>query len=189
MLRIISGRFGGRKLAVPPGLATRPLPDRIKQSLFDWLGQDLSGQRIADVCSGSGSFALEAVSRGAAEVHAIEAGSHAKSALSANAKVLGQPPELHLHFRQFQLVLPQLKGLDLIFADPPFPWYSAEPTILSGLLCLGRDSLRPQGRLLIRGEQGVDLPLLPSGLREDDRRTYGRSWIASLVRVQGLPIA
>ena len=55
-LRIIGGTLGGRKILAPPGLDTRPLPDRIKQSLFDWLGQDLSGLQVADICAGSGAF-------------------------------------------------------------------------------------------------------------------------------------
>ena len=81
MLRIIAGNFKGRKLLAPPGLETRPLPDRIKQSLFDWLGQSCAGWSVADVCAGSGSFGLEAASRGAKAVHLIEAGRHAISIL------------------------------------------------------------------------------------------------------------
>ena len=64
-LRIIAGAYRGRRLAAPPGLATRPLPDRVKQALFDWLGQRLDGLRVADCCAGSGAFTFEALSRGA----------------------------------------------------------------------------------------------------------------------------
>src|SRR5687768_3944930 len=64
-LRIIAGTFKGRRLAAPPGLATRPLPDRVKQALFDWLGQRMDGLHVADCCAGSGAFAFEALSRGA----------------------------------------------------------------------------------------------------------------------------
>ncbi|MHC5067298.1 MAG: RsmD family RNA methyltransferase, partial [Planctomycetota bacterium] len=75
--RIIAGNWKGRRLRTPPGLATRPLLDRIKQSIFDILGQDLTGWRVADCCAGSGSFGIEAASRGAKEVHLIECGHEA----------------------------------------------------------------------------------------------------------------
>jgi 16S rRNA (guanine966-N2)-methyltransferase len=186
-LRIIAGQFQGRKLLAPPGLATRPLPDRIKQSLFDWLCQSCEGLRIADVCAGSGSFACEAASRGAREAHLIESGRHAISIIQANQRALGSPAALRLHPRPFQQVLPTLAGLDLVFADPPFPWFADEPATLGELLALGAAALGPQGRLVIRGERGHDLPALPRGLRESERRFYGRSWVVVLVRLQQPP--
>ena len=182
-MRIIAGIYKGRRLIAPPGLDTRPLPDRIKQSLFDWLGQDFTGATVADVCAGSGSFACEAASRGATLVHIIEAGRHALPAIKANIASLGNPPSLQLHPRTFQAVLPTLRGLDLVFCDPPFPWYADEPQTLIELLTLGRASLASSGRLLIRGERGQDLPPLPHGLRVEERRFYGRSWVARLAPV------
>lgn len=188
MLRIIAGEFKGRKLLAPPGLETRPLPDRIKQSLFDWLGQSCAGWSVADVCAGSGSFGCEALSRGAKTVHLIEAGRHAISILQANQRALGSPGGLHLHPRPFQLALPTLSGLDLIFADPPFPWFVEEPATLGELLRLGAAALGPKGRLVLRGERGHDLPALPPGLREAERRFYGRSWVVALQRVPHTPL-
>ncbi len=184
MLRIIAGTFKGRKLLAPPGLATRPLPDRIKQSLFDWLGQSCDGMRVADICAGSGSFGCEAASRGAAEVHLIESGRHAISNLQANLRSLGQPPSLRLHTKDFQQVLPALANLDLIFADPPFPWFTDQPETLTELLSLSAHAIAPLGRIVIRGERGYDLPSLPSDLRQIDRRFYGRSWVALIQKLR-----
>jgi 16S rRNA (guanine966-N2)-methyltransferase len=181
-LRIIAGTFKGRRLAAPPGLATRPLPDRVKQSLFDWLGQRLDGLHVVDCCAGSGAFSFEALSRGASRVEAIEPGAHAVPVLRANAAKLGSPAGLVVHAQPFQRVLPRLRDVDLVFADPPFVWYRNERRVLTELLCLGRDALAPSGRLVIRGERGVDLPDVPSGLIERERRTYGRSWLALLER-------
>jgi 16S rRNA (guanine966-N2)-methyltransferase len=179
-LRVIAGAFKGRRLIAPPGLETRPLPDRIKQSLFDWLGQDFGAKLVADVCAGSGSFACEAASRGARLVHVIEPGRHAQSSLQANFRSLGNPASLKLHARPFQAVLPTLRGLDLVFCDPPFPWFSEEPDTLRELLVLGRAALAREGRLVIRGERGHDLPSLPTGLRLEEQRFYGRSWVSRL---------
>lgn len=188
MLRIIAGEFKGRKLLAPPGLDTRPLPDRIKQSMFDWLGQSCDGWSVADVCAGSGSFGCEAMSRGAKNVHLIESGRHAISIIQSNIRALGSPAGLQLHARQFQQVLPTLSGLDLIFADPPFPWFSDDREALSELLRLAAVALGSKGRLVIRGERGHDLPALPPGLREAERRFYGRSWVVVLQRVPHAPL-
>src|SRR5438477_621497 len=109
-LRIIGGAFKGRRLVAPPGLETRPLPDRVKQSLFDWLGQRLDGLHVVDCCAGSGAFAFEALSRGAGRVDAIEPGRHALPALRVNAAKLGNPPGLVVHALPLETVLPRLGG-------------------------------------------------------------------------------
>jgi 16S rRNA (guanine966-N2)-methyltransferase len=184
-LRIIAGLYKGRRLLAPAGLETRPLPDRIKQALFDWMGQSLEGLSVADVCAGSGSFACEAVSRGAAVVHAIESGRQAQSILRANHQALGQPAQLRLIPRQFQDALPALHDIDLIFCDPPFPWFVTEPQILSELLVGARSALATKGRLYIRGERGHELPALPRSLQLEERRFFGRSYI---VRLSPLPL-
>ncbi len=176
-LRIIGGTLGGRKILAPPGLDTRPLPDRIKQSLFDWLGQDLSDLHVADICAGSGAFGIEAFSRGATQVHLIEAGPHALPTIVKNLQAIGSPSAVTLHGNEFQHVLPKLHDLDLVFADPPFPWFADEPKTLSELLRLAMASLQPNGELIIRGERGQDLPPLPQGLQLSERREFGRSWI------------
>ena len=179
-LRIIGGEWKGRRIDAPPGLDTRPLTDRIKQSLFDWLGQRLDEQTVADACAGSGSFAFEAASRGARSVHACEPG-HAFPTLAKNHRALGSPSAVVLHRSPFQAVLPGLSGLDLVFADPPFPWYAEQPELIVALLTLSATALHADGAILIRGEQGASLPRV-DGLRELERRAYGRSWVARLAR-------
>jgi len=183
-LRIIAGSLKGRRLAAPPGLATRPLPDRVKQALFDWLGQRLDGLHVVDCCAGSGAFAFEALSRGARRVDAIEPGRHAVPVLRANAAKLGSPAGLVVHALPFETVLPRLHDADLVFADPPFAWYAGTAAPIATLLALAGAALAPDGRLVIRGERGADLPPLPAGLVERDRRTYGRSWLALLGRAE-----
>ena len=177
-LRIISGTWGGRRIHAPPGLDTRPLTDRIKQSLFDWLGQTMDDWRVADCCAGSGAFGLECASRGAAEVHLCEPGRQAIIAIRSNLALLGDPPALRLHPRGFERVLPGLSGLDLVFCDPPFPWFTEERELLAEMLLLAAAAIGPEGIVLIRGERGETLP--DHGLVESERRQYGRSWVALL---------
>lgn len=181
-LRIIGGTLRGRRFVAPRGLETRPLPDRVKQALFDWLGQRMDGLFVVDCCAGSGAFAFEALSRGATRVEAIEPGRHALPVLRANALRLGSPRGLVLHALPFQAVLPRLRDVDLVFADPPFAWYRRGGTLIADLLRLGGRALAPAGRLVIRGERGVDLPEMPAGLAERDRRLHGRSWLALVER-------
>src|SRR5262245_36913962 len=188
-LRIIAGAFKGRRLTTPPGLATRPLPDRVKQALFDWLGQRLDGLRIADCCAGSGAFAFEALSRGAQSVDAIEPGAQAVPVLRANAARLGNPAGLVVHPLPFEEVLPRLHDIDLLFADPPFAWYAGGGRTVGELLRLGARVLSPGGRLVLRGERGVEPPAPPPGLVEGERRAYGRSWLASFRRDAAVPAA
>lgn len=179
MIRIISGQWKGRKLLAPPGLATRPLTDRIKQSLFDWLGQTLDEQIVVDTCAGSGSFAFEAASRGAKQVHACEIGRDAIPTILANHKTLGSPSSITIHAVGFEIILPKITNADLIFCDPPFPWFTEEPQHLVQLLTLAAASLAADGRIILRGEQGVRAPIV-QGLREVERREYGRSWVIDL---------
>ena len=111
---------------------------------------------------------------------AIEPGAHAVPVLRANAAKLGNPANLILHALPFRMVLPRLDGVELLFADPPFAWYADDAGTIAELLRLGAGCLAPAARFVIRGERGVDLPELPAGLVERDRRAYGRSWLALL---------
>ncbi len=179
-LRIIAGRWRQRRLAAPPGHSTRPMPDRLKQSLFDWLGQTCAGLRVVDCCAGSGSLGFEAASREAAQVYLIEQDKAALAALADNHRMLGHPATAQILSGDLERLLPGLSAIDLVFADPPFPWYQQDRPRLDRLLGLIAGILSPQGRVFIRGERGTDLPIPPSGLVEADRRSYGRSWIALL---------
>ena len=182
-MRIIAGKWKGRRLNTPPGLKTRPLPDRLKQQLFDWIGPWCDDWRIIDICAGTGSFGFEAVSRGAVAVDAIDADHDAARAWRHTHQALQQPPELTLHQGTFQHVLPKLGLADVIWADPPFPWYREQPKTLVDLLTAAAEKLDPaneDARILIRGDKGTALPTLPATLQLDRQRNYGRSWIADL---------
>ncbi|MDA3963216.1 MAG: RsmD family RNA methyltransferase [Planctomycetota bacterium] len=179
-VRVIAGKWRGRRLTAPSGLATRPIPDRVKQSLFDTLGQSLDGQRVIDVCSGSGSFGIEAGSRGAAEDHLIEEAPAAAEVITHNIHHVGEPSELILHQARYEDTLPSLTGFDLVFCDPPFPWFRDDPKRISAMLNLAAECITPEGLVLIRGEMGTKLPPTSHGLHMRDWKEYGRSWVAFL---------
>ena len=108
-VRIIAGDWKGRKIDTPPGYdTTRPLTDRIKQSLFDRLGQFFDDEIICDICAGSGSFGFEAASRHANEVHLIEADRAVHPIIAPYPPSNLVPPTtytfMHSHFNRRSLV-------------------------------------------------------------------------------------
>jgi 16S rRNA (guanine966-N2)-methyltransferase len=123
-VRIIGGRHRGRVLRFPgvPGL--RPTPDRVRETLFNWLGQDLDGRSTLEPYAGSGALSLEALSRGASLAVAVDRDGDAVRALEANARSLGVALETHrAEARAF--IERETRRFDVVFLDPPFgedPW-------------------------------------------------------------------
>lgn len=176
-LRIIGGDWRSRLITTPDGLDTRPLTDRIRQSLFDCLGQRLDGLVVADCFAGSGSFGFEALSRGAAVVHAVEAGPAAVACLRANASSLQTAERHHIHAQRLPAAADRLPPCDLIFMDPPFPWFAEQAQLLATVAESLSKRLKPAGTLLLRGESGAALPPIPHST-VTQTRNYGRSWVA-----------
>src|ERR671914_22179 len=83
-MRVIAGRYGGRRLQAPPGDATRPTSDRVREALFSVLGPRVDGARVLDLFAGSGALGIEALSRGAAAATFVETAPAALKALRAN---------------------------------------------------------------------------------------------------------
>ena len=178
-LRIIGGDWRSRMLQSPEGFDTRPLTDRIRQSLFDCLGQRLDGLVVADCFAGSGSFGFEALSRGAKAVHAVEIGRLAIACLRANAQSLHCSDRHHLHSAALPGAAALLPLCDIIFVDPPFPWFREQPALLADVLSALLARLAPEGELVVRGERGEQLPVIANS-QQLQRREYGRSWVVWL---------
>ncbi|OAH14810.1 16S rRNA (guanine(966)-N(2))-methyltransferase RsmD [Streptomyces jeddahensis] len=125
MTRVIAGRAGGRRLAVPPGNGTRPTSDRAREGLFStWesLLGTLDGVRIADLYAGSGAVGLEALSRGAAHALLVEADGRAARTVRENVRTLGLPgAEVHTGKAAHIIAGPApADPYDLVFLDPPY---------------------------------------------------------------------
>ena len=88
-MRIIAGEFRRRKLLASPGLTTRPITDRVKETLFERIGEDLVDRKVADIFAGTGSLGLEALSRGAKSVVFIESDRRGHELLRQNVATLG----------------------------------------------------------------------------------------------------
>jgi 16S rRNA (guanine966-N2)-methyltransferase len=121
-VRIIAGEWRGRKLESPPGVATRPTADRVRETLFSMLASRLGSfedLRVADLFAGSGALGLEALSRGAAFACFVENDARAAAAIKANATAFGALNRMQI-IGGSALALPRSERFDLVFADPPY---------------------------------------------------------------------
>ncbi len=136
-MRIISGSLRGRRLHAPPEGAVRPTPDRVRESVFNILGQRLDDMAFLDLYAGSGAVGLEAVSRGARRVVLVESNPEACDVIRRNIARLGCEDRATLLSRSVDLALGPLERggevFDVVFADPPYSSSSSRPC-LPGLM-------------------------------------------------------
>lgn len=187
-MRIIAGSARGRRLFVPEGMDTRPTADRIRESLFQILGERLNGAVVLDLFAGSGALALEALSRGAAYAMLNDKAPKAVSAIRRNIEAMrveSRTKVLSLDYKQALKALDAPEGLgerkfSLVFLDPPYRMtdcYAQAAEVLRDRALLMRDAL-----LVMEHEKLVKLSI-PGGFELIDERIYGDT-VVSVYRVQ-----
>ena len=120
-VRIVGGEFRRRVLRFPDSAGLRPTPDRVRETLFNWLGQDLPGWHCLDLFAGSGALGFEAASRGAARVVMVEQAPKVVTALQANHEMLNKPPAVEIvRGDALQYLASMQAKFDLVFLDPPY---------------------------------------------------------------------
>lgn len=172
MIRVVSGEFGGRKLVVPDGLATRPTTDKVRQAVFNSLDSAglIDGAAVVDLFAGSGALGIEALSRGAATCVFVERDRAALHALRANIAALGLEQRTTVVTSDVPAWVPALRGIDLALIDPPYEFDGWEQllTVLqvpSVVAEAGRPIEPPEGWQAVRS------------------RRYGRTWVTQLERL------
>jgi 16S rRNA (guanine(966)-N(2))-methyltransferase RsmD len=175
-MRITGGVLRGRRVEVPEGII-RPAMDRMRESIFAALG-DLSGYSFLDLFSGSGIVALEAASRGAESVEAVEMDPLKRKTLLQNVSMADR--RINCHFIAAELYVKRAKkGFDIIFCDPPFPyrfkWDLVGAIAASPLMAAG-------SRLLIHRPRQDYPQELPPGLTRENSREYGRSVVDFFIK-------
>jgi 16S rRNA (guanine966-N2)-methyltransferase len=152
-LRIIGGKYRSRRLRVPARPGLRPTPDRVRETLFNWLGQDLAGLACLDLFAGSGALGFEAASRGAAMVAMVEKDRGALAELERNRAELGAA-QVEIHAGDASAFLTkQGERFDVVFLDPPFR-QNALPALLSALPA----RLQPAARVYVESDAPVPVP-------------------------------
>ena len=119
-IRIIGGAFRRRRLVFPALPGVRPTPDRVRETLFNWLGQDLQGQSCLDLFAGSGALGFEAASRGASRVVMVEQDRRVFQALKANAAMLAAGVVEPRGGDALEFLSGSTELFDIVFLDPPF---------------------------------------------------------------------
>lgn len=120
-VRIVGGEWRRRVLHFPDSEGLRPTPDRVRETLFNWLGQDLTGLACLDLFAGSGALGFEAASRGAAKVVLVEAAPRVLAALRGNAKTLDNEGKLEIvKGDALQYLVSARSKFDVVFLDPPY---------------------------------------------------------------------
>ena len=119
-LRIIGGRWRGRRFPYPPGDVTRPTGDRIRETLFNWLAPFIDGARCLDLFAGTGALGLEALSRGAAEATFVEQDARAARQLEATLRELDCSTADVIKGDALHFLAGAPTRFDIVFLDPPF---------------------------------------------------------------------
>lgn len=120
LVRIIGGRWRRRRLLFPDVADLRPTPDRVRETLFNWLRDDLDGARCLDLFAGSGALGFEAASRGAARVVLVESAPAAVTALRQSQAALGAVEAEVLAIDAESYLDGPAERFDLVFLDPPY---------------------------------------------------------------------
>jgi 16S rRNA (guanine966-N2)-methyltransferase len=124
-MRVTGGQYAGRPLKVPSGLDVRPTPDRVRQAIFNSLGNRITDAAILELFAGSGALTFEAISRGAKHAVCVEKSRHHGSFILSNSHSLGLGrTEVDVRVQDVFTAMPQLASLgtqfDIILADPPY---------------------------------------------------------------------
>lgn len=120
VLRVIGGIWRRRRLAVPDAEGLRPTPDRVRETLFNWLQPSLPGARCIDLFAGTGALCLEALSRGAGQVVMVEKASHVVAVLRENVARLGAENAEVIEADAIDYLGRPPQVFDIVFIDPPF---------------------------------------------------------------------
>jgi 16S rRNA (guanine(966)-N(2))-methyltransferase RsmD len=153
-VRIVGGAWRSRRVRFTPRVGLRPTPDRVRETLFNWLGQDLAGRECLDLFAGTGALGFEAASRGARRVMMVECDAASFRALQANRAALGAGQVELARAGALEFLADEHRQYDVVFLDPPFA-----TDYWRRLWALLPPRLKADG--LVYCESGAGVPLAP----------------------------
>lgn len=172
-MRIITGKYRGRKIQSPKHEGVRPTIDRVKESLFNIISQDICGATVLDLFGGTGALGLECVSRGAEKVYIVDSDKDSFNLIKANAKNMTEDISITLMDYNIALLNFSKKGIkfDLIFLDPPYASKFAEFALDK---IQEYDLLKDDGKIVWESLLKLEKPQKYDCKYEQiDNRTYG----------------
>jgi 16S rRNA (guanine966-N2)-methyltransferase len=183
--RIVAGTLGGRRIATPRGMQTRPTSDRVREALFSALESltDLPGARFLDLYAGSGGVGLEAASRGAAHVLLVESDARVGRVIRENIAALGLVGTCRLVNAKVSVALAGAveAPYDIAFADPPYDLPDAD---LTATLARLEPWLAADAVVAVERSTRSPEPVWPDGITPERARRYGESTLWYGRRVQ-----
>jgi 16S rRNA (guanine966-N2)-methyltransferase len=162
-VRIIGGQWRSRMLRFPDVPGLRPTPDRVRETLFNWLGQDLTGLTCIDLFAGSGALGFEAASRGARAVVLVECNREAVEALRANAAALHAQSLEVVRGDALEFLSPrgadiERRVYDVVFLDPPYAFWEQSEGAAAKLLSRLGGHLASGARVYLESPAPMQLP-------------------------------
>lgn len=174
-MRIIAGKFRGRKLQEFNVESTRPTLDRIKEPLFSILMPYMEGAHVLDLFSGTGNLAIESISRGAEFAWANDINKNALKVIIGNVRLTGCENCVKITGKEYEKCLKQIhsenRKFDVIFLDPPYA-VNFEQNVLNLIVEYG--ILNKDGIIVLESDKRKDIDTNIPGLNLVDERTYGR---------------
>ncbi len=192
MMRVITGKARGIRLAAPAGEETRPTAERVKEAVFSMIQFETEGRRVLDLFAGSGQLGIEAISRGAAHAVFVDSSKQAVGTVEKNlckTKLALQADVFCSNYRDFLRTSRNRRGFDLVFLDPPYASGAvsdALDALLAGKLLL------PGAILVCETAKPQDVFAGNESLAEafDVRREarYGAAYVTVLTLREGVPV-
>ena len=180
-IRVIAGKYGGRKIDAPSfdNARTKPMGERIRNALFNKIGSEIEGARVLDAFAGTGSVGLEALSRGATHVTFVERDKIAQKILAKNIALLGCENQATIVRTSVNnwLDTADIENYDIILADPPY--HDPQLSTVSKLFAI----LKPNGLMVLSNPgRGEGPNLANTGIVVVDNRSYGNAFLTSFRR-------
>ena len=180
-MRIIAGKYRGRRLRAPRGQRVRPTSDRIRESVFNIIGNDIGGCQVVDIYAGTGALGIEALSRGAQHVVFIDNHPLALECVRANIAPLARPDQWRILRWDAGSSLRCLAGGDhrfgYAFIDPPYNQGLVTKTLRNLLAC---DVMAPGGLIVLEHHRRESPEALDTRMILRDQRRYGKTLVSFL---------
>lgn len=179
-MRVVAGKYGGRPLKTLAGKTTRPTTDKVKGAIFNMIGPYFDGGRVLDLYAGSGSLAIEAISRGMASAILVEKDRRAQAIINQNLKMTREEERFELLKMEANQSLERITGhFDLVLLDPP---YAKEQIVTDIEKMAERELLSNDVLIVCETDKSVDLQEEIAGLGIWKQKIYGISKVTVYVK-------